>query len=119
MSNEQDKQKHSERIHQKEVKIRRQIKIAGSYSLTKKVTKEPHRLHKMHAMNCGDPKCYMCGNPRKFFKERTIQEKRFDQQKFIDEVNDKEIFYEYVNEQDRQDILGAVYEQKYREGRVL
>lgn len=22
--------------------------------------------------------CYMCGNPRKYFKEKTLQEKKFD-----------------------------------------
>lgn len=25
--------------------------------------------------------CHMCGNPRRMFKEKTIQEKRFDQDK--------------------------------------
>jgi len=34
---------------------------------------------KKHALNCGNPKCLMCGNPRKIFREVTIQEKRFDQ----------------------------------------
>jgi hypothetical protein len=27
-------------------------------------------------MTCGDSNCAMCGNPRKFFKEVTTQEKR-------------------------------------------
>ena len=29
--------------------------------------------------NCGNPNCVMCGNPRKTFKEKTIQEKRLEQ----------------------------------------
>jgi len=119
MSNELDKLKHSERIHQKSVKIKKQIKIAGKYFLSEKFSNQPHRVHKMHATNCGDPKCHLCGNPRKFFKEKTIQEKRFDQREFIDDVDDEDKFYEYISEQDRQGILGAVYEQKYREGRIL
>jgi hypothetical protein len=27
-------------------------------------------------MDCGNPKCMMCGNPRKTFKEVTHQEKK-------------------------------------------
>jgi hypothetical protein len=30
-------------------------------------------------MNCGNPNCVMCGNPRKVFKEPTQQEKRLFQ----------------------------------------
>lgn len=26
--------------------------------------------------------CYMCGNPRKYLNEKSIQEKRFDNEKF-------------------------------------
>jgi hypothetical protein len=29
--------------------------------------------------------CYMCGNPRKHFKEKTMREKRFDEYRKIDE----------------------------------
>jgi hypothetical protein len=40
---------------------------------------QDHRFAKMHALNCGIPSCPMCGNPRKVWGERTIQEKRFMQ----------------------------------------
>jgi hypothetical protein len=30
-------------------------------------------------MNCGNPNCVMCGNPRKVWGEKTMQEKRFDE----------------------------------------
>lgn len=40
---------------------------------------EPHRLEKRHAMTCGNSNCVMCGNPRKFFGERTIQERKLFQ----------------------------------------
>ena len=56
--------------------IERQKRIAKSLGVP---VKSPHRLSKMHATNCGDPNCAMCGNPRKFWGERTIQERKFMQ----------------------------------------
>ena len=38
-------------------------------------------------MNCGNPKCVMCANPRKTFKELTQQEKRLYQD--VDKRSDK------------------------------
>lgn len=54
--------------------INRQKRIAKLSGIP---VRAPHRLSKMHATNCGDPNCAMCGNPRKFFNEPTIQEKKF------------------------------------------
>lgn len=81
MSNEFDKIKHSKRLHKEDAAIKKQVKIAKAHGLTDKdlAVKEPHRLAKHHALNCGQPGCVMCGNPRKTFKEKTIQEKRFEQ----------------------------------------
>jgi hypothetical protein len=81
MSHEIDKEQHSKRIYQKEVKINKQVKIAKAHGLTDKdkAIKEPHRLAKHHAMNCGIPNCVMCGNPRRTFGDKTMQERRFDQ----------------------------------------
>jgi len=76
MSTEYDKFKHSKRIHADETAIKKQMKIAKSHGIE---VKEPHKLAKHHATNCGQPNCVMCGNPRKVFKEETIQEKRFKQ----------------------------------------
>ena len=83
MSNEVTKEIRSKRLHAEEVKIEKQIKIAKAHGLTNKdkTIKEPHRLAKHHAMDCGRPGCVMCGNPRKTFKELTIQEKSFNQTK--------------------------------------
>jgi hypothetical protein len=64
MSNEQDKAKHGNRIHQAWTAIKRQLKIARAHGLTKPIA-EPHRLAKHHAMDCGQPHCTVCGNPRK------------------------------------------------------
>ncbi len=80
MSNESDKIKHSRRLHQEEAAIKKQVKIAKTNGLTNKDIKEPHRLAKHHAMNCGDPKCMMCSNPRRTWKELTQQEKRLFQE---------------------------------------
>lgn len=76
MAHTEYKEKHSKRIHSEKVKIRKQTHIAKAFGLD---TKEPHRFAKMHATNCGNPRCLMCGNPRKTIKEKTIQERRFDQ----------------------------------------
>ena len=84
MSNEQAKVKHSKRIQQKETHVQKQAKILKQYAShnepVNQLLKEPHRLAKQHAMNCGNPKCVMCGNPRKTFKELTIQEQRAHQE---------------------------------------
>jgi hypothetical protein len=76
MSHEDDKIKHSKRLHDDETKVQKQVRIAKAYGVP---IKEPHKLAKSHALNCGNPNCVMCMNPRKSFKELTIQEKRFYQ----------------------------------------
>ena len=81
MSTEQDKLKNSKRRHADETAINRQVKIAKKHGLTEqdRAIKEPHRMVKHHAMDCGQPGCVLCGNPRKLFKQLTTQEKRLFQ----------------------------------------
>ena len=81
MSTEQDKLKNSKRRHADETAINRQVKIAKEHGLTEKdrAIKEPHRMVKHHAMDCGQPGCVLCGNPRKVFDQLTTQEKRLFQ----------------------------------------
>jgi hypothetical protein len=76
MSTEEHKLKHSKRIHSRETAIKKQVEIAKSHGIE---IKEPHKYAKHHALDCGRPGCMMCGNPRKIWKEETIQEKRFKQ----------------------------------------
>lgn len=76
MSSEEQKEKRGKRILGDEHAIRRQVNIAKSYGMD--VT-EAHRFVKHHALNCGDPKCWLCSNPRKLRKEKTLQEKKFEQ----------------------------------------
>jgi len=73
MSKDADKIKHSKRLHQDQTAIEKQKSIAKAHGFP---TGPEHRLAKIHATTCGDPNCAMCGNPRKFFNEKTIQEKR-------------------------------------------
>lgn len=86
MSNEQTKVKVSKRRLKDDNAVRKQVKIAKAHGLTNKdkTLKEPHRLAKHHAMDCGNPGCVLCANPRhnKMFKTKdklTIQERKFFQ----------------------------------------
>lgn len=89
MSTEDDKFKHSKRLLKDENAINKQVKIAKSNNhFDQQNIKEPHRLVKHHAMDCGNPECYMCGNPRKTHKDKlTTQEKRLFQD--VEKTNDK------------------------------
>lgn len=82
MSNEEDKYKHSKRLLKDENAVKRQTKIAESYGVE---VKDPHKFTKHHAINCGNPKCVLCMNPRKSYHEKTIQEQSFDQTKLHNE----------------------------------
>ena len=77
MSTEEDKFKHSKRLLKDDNAINKQLKIAKEFGVP---VKEPHRLAKHHVMDCGNPECYICGNPRKTHKDKlTTQEKRLFQ----------------------------------------
>lgn len=80
MSHEEDKFNHSRRLHKDQVAIDKQIKIAKEFGIP---VKEPHKLHKHHVMNCGNPDCFMCANPRKVWGEKTMQERKFEQRERI------------------------------------
>lgn len=76
MSTEQDRFNNSRRRLRDESAVKKQSRIAKAYGVP---VKEPHKFAKRHAMNCGNPDCVMCGNPRKTFNELTAQEKRLFQ----------------------------------------
>jgi hypothetical protein len=84
MANERAKYLNSRRRLRDQTAIKRQSRIAKSHGFP---TGPEHRLAKIHATTCGDSNCAMCGNPRKFFKEKTIQEKRLEQD--IDRLTDQ------------------------------
>ena len=78
MSKEEDKFKHSKRLLKDDNAIKKQVKIAKGHRVSEYNPKElePHRYHKHHAMDCGNPGCMLCANPRRTWNELTIQEKR-------------------------------------------
>lgn len=92
MSNDTAKFINSRRRHKTDVAIARQLKIAKqSNSYNKKYDTQPNRLAKHHAMDCGKPKCGLCGNPRHIRKGEdgsyTVQERR--QMQDVERVTDK------------------------------
>jgi hypothetical protein len=91
MSTEEDKFKHSKRLLKDENAIKKQVKIAKEHRTSEynpRELGEPHRYHKRHAMDCGNPECFMCGNPRKTHKDKlTAQEKRLFQD--VEKVTDR------------------------------
>jgi hypothetical protein len=60
-----------------------------------KFIKEPHRLAKHHALDCGNPKCLLC-HSEKVFGEKTLKERKFDQD--IDHPRDKRSNGSYIKE---------------------
>jgi hypothetical protein len=77
MSNEQARFINSRRRHKNDVAVARQVKIARAAGTP---VDAAHRFVKRHAMDCGNPRCFLCGNPRKTHKDRlTAQEKRLFQ----------------------------------------
>lgn len=84
MSKEEDKIKHSKRLYQEETAIKHNMKIAKAHGFPVDQY-ESHRYAKVNGVTCGDPKCVLCMNPRKAFGEKTIQEKRFEQERLHNE----------------------------------
>lgn len=87
MSTPAEKSKNALRRFRDETVIKKQLKIAKQHNFDKDILKEPHRFHKHHAMDCGNPDCGLCGNPRHIHKHGlTIQEQKFYQD--MDSVRD-------------------------------
>ena len=90
MANELAKFLNSQRRYRDEIAVKKQVKIAKAHGLTNKdkAVKEPHRLAKHHAMDCGIPGCPLCSNPRRSHKDKlTAQEKRLFQD--VEKTTDK------------------------------
>jgi hypothetical protein len=84
MHTPQERDKRNLRIQRDENAVKKQLKIAKVHGMD---VKEPHKFAKHHAMDCGNPKCVLCGNPRKTFNELTTQEKRLFQD--VEQPRDK------------------------------
>jgi hypothetical protein len=84
MSRDEDRVKHSRRIHQKDSVIKNKMKIAKAYGW-KHILAQPHKYLKCSISSCGNPNCVFCMNPRKASDEKTRQEKSFDLQARADQ----------------------------------
>ena len=73
----------AERIHQKETYAARQARIAKAHNFPTPVSKAHASTS---ATTCGNSNCYMCGNPRRFFKKLTIQERRMYQREINNDL---------------------------------
>ena len=100
MSSEEQKFLHSQRMLKNDASIRRQTKIAKTFGIDKYV-KEPHRMLKHHALDCGHAGCMVCSNGRKTNGELTVQEKRMFQDKlhFENSADVSEQYEHLYNEQ--------------------
>lgn len=88
-----EKDKRNKRFMQKRRHIDRQLKLRKQYmdhQDREMIDLEPHRYHKVKSLNCGDPNCIMCGNPRKFWNDVTIQEKSFNE---MADIETEELIY--------------------------
>ena len=93
MAQPTDKSVRGRRLQQKNRHIARQMSIRRAHAFSNYGTpgvaahESPHRYHKVSGTTCGDSNCVMCGNPRKFFNERTMQEQR--QMQDVEQVRNK------------------------------
>ena len=72
------KNKRQTRRQQKQNHIKKQLEILKANGGNRRYLREPHRLAKHNAMDCGLPNCFLCGNRRKLLG-KTIQELNFEQ----------------------------------------
>jgi heterodisulfide reductase subunit C len=84
LSTEQDKFKHSKRLLKDENAVKKQVRIAKEHGVP---IKDAHKFVKQHVMNCGNPNCVLCGNPRKIYNQSTLQERRMFQD--LDKEHDR------------------------------
>ena len=72
-----DRSKKATRLQRTANVINKQLRIAKAFGLTH-LLKQPHRLAKHHALDCGNPKCQVC-HSEKVFNKPTLQERKFIQ----------------------------------------
>lgn len=59
------------------------VKVARSLGINSE--DDPRGVGRLYSTHGKDCSCAMCGNPRKYFNEKTIGEKREDEKDAIDE----------------------------------
>ena len=86
MSDENTRNERSKRIKRDHRSIKKQLKIAKAYSIDVD-NKDKHRLSKLKVLNCGDPNCFLCANPRKFNKGKNINSLTTKERAFLETIN--------------------------------
>ncbi len=71
----EDRTKKAKRLHRTSNAIKKQVRIARAFGMSH-VLKQPHRLAKHHALDCGNPKCLVC-HSEKVFGKPSFQERKF------------------------------------------
>ena len=72
-----DRSKKAKRLQRTSNAIKKQLRIAKAFGMTH-ILKQPLRLAKHHALDCGNPKCLVC-HSEKVFNKPTLQEQKFIQ----------------------------------------
>ena len=72
-----DKTKKAKRLQRTSNAIKKQLRIAKAMGMNH-ILKQPHRLAKHHALDCGNPECLVC-HSEKVFRKPTLQEKKFNE----------------------------------------
>jgi hypothetical protein len=70
-----DRTKKAKRLQRTANVIKKQLRIAKAFGMTH-LLKQPHRLAKHHALDCGNPKCQVC-HSEKVFNKPTLQDRKF------------------------------------------
>ena len=70
-----DRTKKAKRLQRTANTIKKQLRIAKAFGMTH-LLKQPHRLAKHHALDCGNPKCQVC-HSEKVFNKPTLQDRKF------------------------------------------
>ena len=93
MSDEATRFNRSKRIKKTWNHIHRQTKLAKKYSGNSgnKLVVQPHRNNKRKSLNCGNPRCIFCCNPRKSFGHKTLKELSFFQSELIEDFIENDI----------------------------
>lgn len=86
MSDENTRNERAKRFKNDFRSIRKQLKLAQAYKVDVEA-KDVHRLAKIKVLNCGDPNCFLCTNPRKFNKGKNINSLTTKERAFLETIN--------------------------------
>lgn len=75
MTMSDDRSKRATRLQRTANAIKKQLRIAKAFGMNH-ILKQPHRLAKHHALDCGNPECLVC-HSEKVFHKPTLQERKF------------------------------------------